>query len=85
MPVCHKCLHRGEDHNWTVPECSHCGGDDPFACRSCRRNRELGRVRGACRLSGGRGRCICSKYEPLSDRLRPVNPFAGRMLRRKRR
>jgi hypothetical protein len=84
MPVCRKCLHRGEEHDWSVPECSRCGRRD-LGCPDCRRNRERGRVRGACLGRGTNQRCICSKYEPLSDRSAPANPFAGRMLNRKRR
>ena len=79
MPPCQKCLHRGEDHNWTVPECSLCGRRDP-GCRNCARNRELRRVRGACLH-----RCICSKYVPLHDDPRPGDEFAGRRFSLKRR
>jgi hypothetical protein len=84
MPVCRKCLHRGAEHDWSVPECSRCGRRD-LGCPDCRRNRERGRVRGACLVRGTNGRCICSKYEPLSDQRTPVNRFAGRILSRKRR
>jgi hypothetical protein len=84
MPICWKCLHRGEDHNWRVPECSVCGRTDP-ACGNCARNLELRRVRGACLSSGSERRCICSKYVPSSDERRPVNDFAGRVLSQKRR
>ena len=81
MPICRKCLHRGEDHNWRVPVCSLCGGRDAGACAQCERNRELRRVRGACLVSGPERRCICSKYVPLSE----PGSFAGRRFSLKRR
>jgi hypothetical protein len=85
MPVCRNCLHRGEDHNWTAPECSVCARRDPD-CRNCARNLELRRMHGACLSSGSKRRCICSKYVPLADELRrPVNAFVGRALYRRRR
>ena len=84
MPICRSCLHRGEDHNWTVPECFRCARRDPD-CTNCRRNRELDRVRGACLYFNAQRRCSCSKYVPLTDERKPVNRFAARLLRRKRR
>jgi hypothetical protein len=81
MPNCRHCGHKGSAHNWTVPECSLCFRRDP-GCANCRRNRERRRVRGVC-LYNGKRRCICTKYAPVSDEPKPVNPFVGRARYRK--
>ena len=79
MPICKHCEHRGEGHNWISPTCWNCGNRSahcPFYFEKYQR----GRKRGQCRDPD----CDCAKYVPLSDRPRPINKFAGRLLYRKR-
>ena len=80
MPYCDSCRHKGEDHNWRVPPCSACDGGRGD-CPTCRRKRELRRLRGACLIA----RSICSKYVPLRLRPRPANPLIGRLRFRRQR
>jgi hypothetical protein len=46
----------------------------------CFRNYQRGRKRGQCQCPG----CACGTYSPLTDKPRPVNKYAGRLLYRKR-
>jgi hypothetical protein len=80
MPICRRCEHGGRAHNWISPTCSRCGNRSSH-CPFCIRNYQRGRKRGQCQHPG----CSCSTYSPMTDKPRPVNKFAGKLLYRKHR
>ena len=79
MPICAKCDHKGEDHNWISPPCSRCSNRG-LHCPFCFEKYQRRRKRGQCRYPN----CKCAAYKPLTSRPAPVNKYLGRALYRKR-
>jgi hypothetical protein len=78
MPICAKCDHKGEDHNWISPPCSNCGNRG-LHCSFCYEKYFKRRKRGQCRYPD----CKCAAYKPLTSRPAPVNKYLARVLYRK--
>ena len=73
MPICAKCDHKGEDHNWI--SLSNRG----LHCLFCFEKYQRRRKRSQCRYST----CKCAAYKPLTSRPAPANKYLGRALYRK--
>ena len=59
MPICAKCDHKGEDHNWISPPCSRCSGRG-LHCPFCFEKYQRRRKRGQCHCPN----CRCAAYKP---------------------
>lgn len=79
MPICAKCDHTGEGHNWISSACSRCSNRG-LHCPFCFERHTRRRKRGQCRYPG----CTCAAYEPLTSRPAPVNKHLGRVFYQKR-
>jgi hypothetical protein len=76
MPICERCDHRGEDHNWLSQLCSQCANKNWRDRRRCFENYKRGRKRGQCRV----GACDCPAYKPLTNRSAPINKYLARAI-----
>jgi hypothetical protein len=72
MPICAKCGHTGEGHNWISSACSRCSNRG-LHCPFCFERYERRRKRGQCRDQN----CRCAAYKPLTSRPAPVNKYLG--------
>ena len=79
MPICAKCGHNGEDHNWISPQCSRCSNSG-LRCPFCFEKYKQRRKRGQCRYPA----CKCAAYKPQTSRPAPINKYAARIMYRKR-
>ena len=75
MPICAKCDHKGEDHNWISPPCSRCSNRG-LHCPFCFEKYQRRRKRGQCRVPQLQVRCLQTPHKPPRARQQTPRPRA---------